>query len=304
MKKTCIIYANCQGVNGLYNLLVAYPGFNDKYDMTYISVHEYIHNDKELDTDRLGSADLFIYQPIHGVHDNKSTDYIMKHVLKKECKCIAFPYIYNSAIFSTYRDRVNYLSVDGKRIKPEDNLQVFKEKSFLHGFGHVYQCIKDGVSLDEIIRMYRGGELDFSFAERWETCIKLLRQKEQVCDVKIADFMEENKGHHMLFLSVNHPTTIVFWHMFMQLLDILEIVTPPYNPQLLPYDVSGMIKFMGNHPFQEFVQHYNMNSGIMGHMDKYSLDYWKHKWEYVESDKHTEWEIMDYYITYKNICIL
>ena len=173
----------------------------------------------------------------------------------------------------------------------------------MHGFGHVYQQIQSGVPLSDIIQMYRDDKLSFDFDNRWKICMEIIRQKEKTCDVKIADYMEENKDK-MLFLSVNHPTTIVFWHMFLQMLDILNIHVPSNNPLLLPYDVSGMIKNMGNHPFQEYVQHYNVNTNIMGHMDRYSQKHWKNTWECVVSDNHTEWEIMDYYMKYKNLCTL
>ena len=301
--KTCIIYANCQGVDGLYNLCISYPEFCAEYTIKCISVHEFVNTDKELDTELLKSADIFLHQPVNKYHGEKSTDHIKEHVLKPECKCIAFPYIYNCAVSSTYIGRLDYISSQGTRQNSKDDLNLFRQKALMHGFGHVYQLIQSGKPLDDIIEIYRKGTLTFDFDERWETCMKLLRTKEQQCDVKVADFMEENKDK-MLLLSVNHPTTIVFWHMFLQIIEQLNITAPKNNPSLLPYDVSGMIKNIGNHPFQQFVQHYNINTKIMSHLDSYSKSHWGKSWEYVVSDNHTEWEIMDFYMKYKNLCTL
>ena len=301
--KICIIYANCQGVDGIHNLLAVYPEFCAEYNIKCISVHEYITTDKELDTELLKSADLFIHQPIHKCHGDKSTDHIKEHVLKPECKCIAFPYIYNCAVFSTYIGRLGYISSQGARQDSKDDLNLFRQKSLMHGFGHIYQQIQTGTPLNDIIQMYRDDKLSFDFDNRWKICMEIIRQKEKTCDVKIADYMEENKDK-MLFLSVNHPTTIVFWHMFVQIIEQLNITVPQNNPSLLPYDVSGMIKNIGNHPFQQYVQHYNVNTHIMGNMDSYSQKHWKNTWECVVSDNHTEWEIVDYYMKYKNLCTL
>lgn len=303
MKKNCVIYANCQGVDGLYNLLQCYPEFCTLYDTHRLSVHEYITTDKELDLDVLEQADLFIYQPINNCHNEKSTDHIKEHILKKDCKCISFPYIYNCSVFSTYIGRLDYVSSEGERIDSNVDLEKFRDKAFLHGFGHVYQRIQMGSSLSDIIQLYRDGNMSFNFNKRWDICMEILRKKERLCDIKIADYMEENKDK-MLFLSVNHPTTIVFWHMFLQIIEILNITQPKNNPLLLPYDVSGMIKNLGSHPFQEYVQHYNINAKIMGNMDSYSLHHWKKEWEYIVSDTHTEWEILEFYMKYKNLCTL
>ena len=297
--KTCVIYANCQGVNGIYNILSKTRQFTDIYNIIWISVHECIIGDKQLNHDDLKRADLFIYQPIADIHGDKSTAFITNNILKKECTCISFPYVYSSAVFSTYLNRVHYSRINGKNVLPKDDLESFKEKSVLHGFSHVYHRIEDGASLEEIINLYRSGDMDFNFDERWKISIDILRQKETTCDVKIADFLDANKTE-MLFLTHNHPTTIVFWHMVSQILHLLQLPFSVY-PTNITYDISSMIKYIGHHPFQEFVQHYNSNTDIMGHFDRYSKAYWGKTWEYVVNDKHTEWEIMDYYMKYKDI---
>ena len=154
------LYGNCQAKDGLGHLILS---ITNEHQLFPCLVHRYIENKTPLDKETLKQADVFIYQPIHDRHGEYSTNYIIKNILKKDCKTISFPYIYNSAFFSTYLRMINYIvDENGKRSKPEENIELFKKKAFLHGFGDVCELIQNGKNLEEIIKIYRNGEMNFN----------------------------------------------------------------------------------------------------------------------------------------------
>ena len=301
--KNCVIFANCQGQDGIYNLLMKNPEFTNTYTIKSIYIHNVLLNKEKLDEESLKNADLFIYQPISDIHGIYSTNRVISSLLKPDCKKVSFPYVYNSGVFSTYGKMMTYITDKGERKKPKENLENFKQKSLLHGFGHIYQRIQSGIALEDLIREYRGGELDFNFEERWKICIARLRKKESTCDIKVADFLETNKTH-MLFTSHNHLTTIGYVHMVRQLLKKIGMTMPYCDPYTMYWDCSDMLKNAGNPQTNAWLKHYDINMKNMGWMDQYSKKHWGKIWHYVDSDRHTESEIIDYYLNYKNICTL
>lgn len=292
----CLLYGNCQLVNGIHNLAI--KSICNKYNIETWSSHGMIKEKKEINKEFLKTIDLFIYQPIDDRHGDYSTSHIISNLLKDECKTISVPYVYNSAMFSTYITPVSTIMINGKRCKPSDDIVEFENKSRLHGFGDVFRLVKENTSLEDIIKKYRSGDIDFEFEYRWSECIRQLREREENCDIKVADFLNENKNDNLLFLTHNHPTTIVYLHIFIQILHILdlhdEIPTCDY------YDIAYMIKTLGNHPFQEYVQHFNMNMKYIGCIDQYSKKHLGKFKNIIEWDKHTESEIVDYYMNYQS----
>ena len=60
--KTCIIYANCQGVDGIIQFM--YKVIQNSVQNTTIkciSVHEFVNTDKELDTELVKRAPIYFY---------------------------------------------------------------------------------------------------------------------------------------------------------------------------------------------------------------------------------------------------
>lgn len=298
---TCLLYGNCQMMDGVYNLTTqVYKPFSDKYTVNRWYAHVMLREKHDIDEDLLKNVDLFIYQPIDDRHGDYATNNIISK-LKDGCKTISVPYVYNSAIFSTYVSMMTYIISDGKRCKPEDDILEFENKSKLHGFGDVFKMIKDKKSLQDIIKTYRNGSMNFDFEYRWNECIKNLRKREENCDVKVADFLESNRNDHLLFITHNHPTTPVYLHIFGQIIGILDINDEVLNYEY--YDIAYMLKSIGNHPFQAYVQHFNMNMKYIGCIDQYSKKYIGKFNNVIEWDKHTESEIVDYYMNYQSVIV-
>ena len=203
-----VFYSNCQ-YNGLQYFLQLF----NKYTFDIIENYDIIKNKKPIPIDILNLADIFIYQHIdkkHGIYstlneiENNICSYLPDH-----CKKISFPYIYNSAFWilippaeidNCIGNYVNHKYVNSKSI------ELLKQK---------------GKSLNEVIQMYNEHLIDFNYKNRFDNDIKILQEKEKCCDIKVSDFIINNK-RKKLFLTQNHPTSCVYVHCINQLLVLLK----------------------------------------------------------------------------------
>tara|TARA_B110000208_G_C11775468_1_gene431866 strand:- start:1137 stop:1937 length:801 start_codon:yes stop_codon:yes gene_type:complete len=208
--KICF-YSNCQ-FKGIHTYL------STKLDYDYDHVENYIliKNKRTIPVDILKSADIFIYQPIDSRHGIYSTDINIENnmmsYLSPKCKKISFPYIYNSALWilippSLSDSMIGNYGEAGKYINSEP-IETLKIK------GH---------SLDEVLEMYSNGKINFDFENRFNKCIKILKDKEELCDIKVSDYIINNVRSKKLFYTQNHPSSHVFIHCVNQILKILLI---------------------------------------------------------------------------------
>ena len=112
--------------------------------------------------------------------------------------------------------------------------------------------------MEEINQKFMDGESDFEYQKRYDRCMSILREKEEICDVKVADFIEANIREFKLFLTQNHPTTQVYIHCVNQIIKIL-----------------GIDKFFRNDP------HLDPNiADLPGHFlhSTYDVRFWKFKY--------------------------
>lgn len=205
-----VFYANCQ-YRGLNYFIQKHI---NNIETTNIENYILINNKNQIPIDILKQADIFIYQPIDKKHGIYSTDISVENnimsYLSPNCKIISFPYIYNSSLWilippahvdgyiGNYADMDKYINRE-----PIEKLKV------------------KGYSLDEVLQMYSKGEIDFDYKNRFTKSIETLKKKEELCDVKVAAFIEKNIRKHKLFFTQNHPTTCVFIHCVNQILSIL-----------------------------------------------------------------------------------
>ena len=101
-KKLCVFYGNCQVQFDVYDNIQLCASFKNEYDIVrYSNVSRDNITRLDFNLDHLKNCDLLIYQPLGDSHGVYSTNYIKK-LLKKDCKLISFPYIYNSALYTVY----------------------------------------------------------------------------------------------------------------------------------------------------------------------------------------------------------
>jgi len=188
--------------------------------------------------------------------------------LSPNCKIISFPYIYNSSLWilippsdgdgyiGNYPDMDKYINRE-----PIEKLKV------------------KGYSLDEVLQMYSKGEIDFDYKNRFNKSIEILKKKEELCDVKVAAFIEKNIKKHKLFFTQNHPTTCVFIHCVNQILSILG----------------------HNYKYDEFSYPENICNlpGKRPHTS-YDIKYWN--FEYKNNNINNNWYINHIKKIYNNFC--
>ena len=252
-----VFYTNCQ-CRGLGYFIKKHI---NKIDTKHIENYRLIKNKNQIPIDILKRADIFIYQPIDKKHGIYSTDISVENnimsYLSPNCKIVSFPYIYNSSLWillpPAHIDGYigNYLDIN-KYINREP-IEKLKTK---------------GYSLDEVLEMYSNGLIDFDYENRFNKSIQILKKKEELCDVKVSEFIEKNIRKHKLFLTQNHPTTCVFIHCVNQILSILGY----------------------NHKYDEFAYPENICNlpGEMSHTS-YDIKYWN--FEYKNNNINNNWYV-------------
>ena len=208
-----VYYTNCQfrGLDrGLDLFLQKHMKGIKKF---HIENYTFIKKKKPIPINIVKQADIFIYQPIDKKHGIYSTDTNIKNnimsYLSPECKTISFPYIYNSSLWGLIIPSNQDGYVGGY---PDIDKYINREP--------IEKLKVKGYSLNEVLQMYFKGEINFEYEERFNKSIEILKEKEKLCDVKVAEFIEKNIKKHKLFFSQNHPTTCVFIHCVNQILSI------------------------------------------------------------------------------------
>ena len=193
MKKKCILYGNCQVIIYVYELLNNLPEFKKHYELI-----SYINHDREqtkklvnIDVNELKDCNVFIYQPLgesHGVYGTEN----LKSMLKDDCVKISFPYVYNSSFYTTYWEDAS----------PRWTLQTLINC----GWKNIMSLILEKRKINEILNLYDNGLIDFYFEERMNICMELLKEKDEICDIKVSDFILEHYKDKRLFVTQNHLT--------------------------------------------------------------------------------------------------
>lgn len=216
----CILFGNCQ-CSGVKKFL-EFSTFFSIYEMHQFANWEMIQQEQHFPIQLLKEADLVIYQPLTDVHGcystNRSNPNSFFHLLKPSCKTISFPRIHNNAIFPVFHKN---------------------ETSVMYGYVNNHYS-----SLEELLHLYDTDQLDFDFDQRMKQNYEISLQKEMNCDVKIAHFIYNNISHK-LFLTQDHPTSIVFKEVTRQICNLLKI---PFIPQPVDENWAGLSDSVYNHP--------------------------------------------------------
>lgn len=247
-KKRVLIYANCQG-RAIRDILAYHSELAKEYNIfgaTVISNYDYMNTHKGLPYDLLAETDLFIYQPISSDRGEYSTQELLK-TLKPECKTVSFPYLYNYAFWEV----LAFSSADY-------DIGILGMKYAHLNHKPITELRDKGVAFEELETMIRNNTLDWKFQERFETTQRVLREKEQECDVKVADFIDKHYRDHLLFYTQNHPSMFFLRFVAQQILQTLG-----YNPDILPDE--------------QHLQHPDYNSG---HSTIPHYEFGKAAWKY------------------------
>ena len=193
----CVLYGNCQG-EYLMKILKKSLNFTTIYKkIEHIVNYKLIENNDNKLPPNISDADLFIYQPVNNYHDKLASEYIINNILKKECKVISFPYIYNSAI-SIFDKKGDYKNI------------------FINLF-------KNGHSLGNVLIKFENLEIDFNFKNRFINTMNILKERESDLDIKVHRYILDNFGKKKLFISEPHPTIHIYYQCIIQIFKILNL---------------------------------------------------------------------------------
>lgn len=214
-----VIHGNCQrtGVEQVLNDMLGHTGASiQAFSSTDLAGAKL--GDDKMDT-ILSKADVIVFQPLKPKHA-----FNVEKMRSYPGQSIAFPYFFNSGYASlSYAPAA--LNNSYGRLDCEDLLlKVFK-----------------GRSLDEVLDLYKRGEIDFNLRERFDTCLNEMRKREQDCEVRLSDFIERNYQKTMTFISLNHPTYPVFAEIGRQICKTLGMDIEPPKKWLNAYAYSGTI---------------------------------------------------------------
>lgn len=217
-----VIYGNCQAT-ALNKLLKPCMPESEIHVLQNFHI---IRGQRDLNTDLLQSADVFVYQPIEDKHQIYSTNNLIKDsittYLKPGCMKISFPYVYNSGLWILIPPRgvdwfeSDYCDTGG------NNLDSSYPKNWIN-MNVITDLKSSGLSIDDILNMHSTGKIDWKSKSRFDQNIKELHRREKTIDIKVADFLKNNVQHRKIMMTHNHPTGVVFKHMTDQILDILNI---------------------------------------------------------------------------------
>lgn len=210
-KKIAIIYGNCH-TTAIRQVLEKSDVFNGEYAFFPIKAIQEVKDPEYFKGLFFSDCDLFIHQSIQ--KNNRygeafSSNRIMSG-LKDKAEVLAIPNIYHLPMcyFPQYKE--------GKELKNKYGHTVFFRDVI------VDTGIANNESIDEIVEKYLANDF---FSEQYmeslyETYISKVKKREDEWDVKIADFLIDQRNKN-LFYDPNHPREIVIEYICKSIMEKL-----------------------------------------------------------------------------------
>lgn len=199
-KKKIVFYCTCQAIC-LHKSICKH--LSNQYDAEYYFNFEWISKHKPGEyPESFKEADIFVYQPV--VKAGYETEYIVKNLLKENCQVIGIPYMYFLGYFPDY-------------IEDPNNKKTISER-YPHGmfpYGHnnlLSFCTMNKMTInDAIIKSQTKNNFLWKkfIEEKMNMSQEHMRKRESMCEIKLADFIQENFRTMRLFNTVNHPSDLL-----------------------------------------------------------------------------------------------
>ena len=239
-KKLALLYGNCQIVY-LTNYLVETTSFLERYIMV-VNMPAVQSLDMERKTGispaLLKSLDLFIYQKVggggrHPYGENLTTSVITKQ-LNPSCVQLMIPNLYFKGYFP-------------QDIKNKRNVLVGSK-------WHLNGVIPYGDFVLETFfaRKRTDSELEHHLLNehlflkeyviwRAKNSLDELKKREEVCDIRMSDYIEENYKTQILFHTPNHPADILTFELLKRILQKLQMLPDVTYKKLIQNDKLEML---------------------------------------------------------------
>jgi len=214
-----VYYSTCQ-YEGIHTLI---NKFIDNYEYIYLENWTTISNNKDLPIEQLKKADMFIYQYIDKKHGKYTCDLQIPNniltLLKNDCIIYGLPYVRNDGYWSIIPFTHCYSGCTG-------------------GQNEILEYKLNGYSIDEILKMYDDGLLNFNQINRFNKCINHMKKNEQNLNnnlkfegyrqynINLTDFIEKNYKKYDLFETHLHPTSYIYYYIANELLYNYKSIRP------------------------------------------------------------------------------
>ncbi len=213
--KKFVILANCQG-GALTKTLFNNHEFSCTYELLRILPVQHL-KDKDIPDviEKLGQADLFIYQPIAATPkrpNELSSAFLLKKTNPKAIT-ISIPSIYFDGYFPHLKTLKGHVSV----------------LNLIHDYFIAYSCAI-GLSEEKTLELMQKEDLypkKLSVGLAEQSIMELRSREEEFgIDMTLSEFIEKNYQHTRLFNHFSHPKTIVFKHLAEKILNRCAITSP------------------------------------------------------------------------------
>lgn len=216
-KKLICFYGNCQ-IMSYNSLLLTSDQIKKQYDILELPpVQSFDEEDRKngLPGVLLREIDIFIYQNV--AENNKFSAKLasknIKEYLKNDAVCCAIPNVYFTGYFPQYC---------ANQYNPKEFFIV--NGPFPYGDINI-QSMWDEYTPEEIAKklsdenFYTKEEVEKAV----ETSLAELKQREEMCDVHISDYIEKNYRKAQLFYTTNHVANFVLKELLDRIFRFLDI---------------------------------------------------------------------------------
>lgn len=198
-----LVYGNCQNMS-INSLITSSNQLMNKYlviDM--LPVHEIKGEEKTVGFEKsfIDKIDLLIYQNIsvnNRFSENLTSDNVIK-LCNEQARCICIPNVYFTGYYP--QDCANPYNIF---------LKEYNNVPFPYGDINIIN-MQDKYSAKEIADKLSSDDFyskEFCIKNAEES-LQELQSREEICDVKISDYIAENYKKEMLFFTKNHPSNKV-----------------------------------------------------------------------------------------------
>ena len=124
-----------------------------------------------------------------------------------------------------------------------------------------------------ILLQFDNNEIDFYFEDRKNICIETLKKKEEICNIKVSDFILNNYRDKRLFITQNHLTNYFNTFIANNVLELLNLNV------ILEYPIDEDQTIESNCVY-----------------DKYNIDYHLFSYKpFLINDNYTKNKIIEFY---------
>ena len=215
-KKIAYVFGNCQSLM-IGNGCMKSREFAEEY---YLMVSQPVHRlgtaERQQGMNRLilKSLNLFIYQNVSddNIYSPKLASSYLLNELRGECKKICIPNIYFAGYFPNKKKGINPCVDKAKYGNGLIPYQDILEDELLKGSSlrKVYRKVTDIDSMNSA-----------DIQRNFQNSLEKLKKREEQCNIKVSDYIEENYQKEKLFYAVNHPSNSMLKYAIEQILEQL-----------------------------------------------------------------------------------